>query len=117
MINTFNTDHLNALQATLNSSGVSKEVIVKLSNRFSKAAVIGAPDKPGAIMITLLNDPRGDGLDVWWVTVFPGSTPKDVADGKVGFENSYSKEFKYWAKMIKMVITTIETGFPKEATL
>ena len=115
MINTFNTVHMDALQEDLNSTGLDKAIVVKRSSRFSKAVVIGAPDKPGSIMLTLLNDPRGDGLDVWWVTVFPSATPKDVADGKVSFENSYSKEFKYWVKMVKMVVDTFGTSFPKEA--
>ena len=71
--NTFNTEELNALRAF---NKEHESVLIKRSRFYTKAVVVGVPDKPGSLLISYVDH------GAYWLThSTPDLSPKELADG------------------------------------
>lgn len=102
-VNTFCQFHMDGIARALTEAG--RSAVVKRSAVFTKAVVIGEPDKAGSIMVSFNDEAPGHpGRSGWLVSLYPDHTPKEVADDKApreGFTDDHV--LLYWADMVNCV--------------
>lgn len=108
-MNTFETNQLLAILEAIKSLD---SLVCKRSAVFTKALVMGVPEKPGALMISQQELKEKKGEFTFLLHYFPGHDPKKVADGQVCFSFSKSKTIPDWIGLIKFIEKMKEEFFP-----
>lgn len=93
----FNQHHLDSINKTLAAQG--KGFVANRSRIYSKAVVIGRPELPGSIIMSLVDD-EVTGRSFWMAHLHQEADPKSLADGKIELTGEEFR-YHYWADMLK----------------
>lgn len=113
LINTFNTTQLNAITMLLEGT----EALAKRSLVFTKAIVIGRPNKPGCLLVSQSDEEDQDGKYPFLVSYFKDHDPKSVADGQCGLIESYTDKFYTWVGLVDFIVNMAEASFSEKTYL
>ncbi len=108
-MNTFETNQMLCIIEAIKSLD---HVVCKRSAVFTKALVMGIPEKPGALMVSQQEVKEHKGEFTFLVHYFPHHDPKKVADGQVCFSFAKSKTIPDWIKLIEFIEKMRENFFP-----
>lgn len=109
-MNTFNTIHLNAITKLLEGT----EAQAKRSVAFTKAIVIGRPDKPGCLLVSQPEEEDQDGKFPFLVSYFKDWDPKSVADAQCRLLESYTDRFYTWNDLVNFIVSMAKANFSEK---
>lgn len=112
-MNTFNTTQLNAIIMLLEGT----EALAKRSLVFTKAIVIGRPDKPGCLLMSQAEEEDQDGKYPFLVSYFKDYDPKSVANGQCSLIESYTDKFYTWNDLVDFIVNMAKASFSEETYL
>ena len=112
-MNTFNTTHLNAITMILEGT----EALAKRSKVFTKAIVIGVPNKPGCLIVSQSDEEDQDGKYPFLVSYFKDYDPKSVASCEAYFTESYTDRFYSWNGLVDFIVSMAKGDFSEKTYL